>query len=201
MYERGKSMKMLMSLILILVMSLSAVSASASPAALEIFTVDGSKMKAVTGGVKFETQISRSSVALANSIVDGMPLRYVYLTDDAGVISDRREDGQRNVFCIAPLPSFDIDEDMTDDPVKFEISMGKFAADYLIEHLENKTLAVSLILWDGDAVYVYELKEISVVIKEAGAYDFAFSISLAVAKAAENKPLCLKFDIRAPKAA
>ncbi len=84
--------------------------------------------------------------------------------------------------------------------MKFEIPVSKFAADYLNEHMEKKDLAVSFIFQDGDTVYVYELKDMSVITKDDGTYAFAFSVPLVIVKAAGNKPLSLKFDIRAPKA-
>lgn len=193
-------MKKLISFVLVLVMSLTAVSALASPVALEIFTIDGSKIKAITEGVKFEEKISQPSVDLANSIAGGTAPRYVCVTDDVSEIPDPEEGYQLNTFCIAPLPQYSIGEDVTEELVKFEIPLGKFAADYLKEHLEKKDLVVSFIFLDGDVVYVYELKDMSVIAKEDGTYAFAFSIPLAVVKAAENKPVCLKFDIREPKA-
>lgn len=197
MYERRKTMKKLISLVLVLVLSLTAVSALASPVALDIFTIDGSKIKPVTEGVGFETQISQPSEDLANLLAGGTAVEYVYLDDNASEIPNPEENSQLNTYYIAPLLQYNIGEDVTEDPVKFEIPVTKFVADLLNEFIEKKELVVFFTFQDGDTIYAYELKDMSVVAKEDGTYAFAFSVPLAVVKAAGDKPLCLNFDIRA----
>lgn len=193
-------MKKLISIILALVLSLAAVSALASPVGLDILTIDGSKIKALTEGVKLEEKISQPSIDLANVITVGSPVTIIYVGDDDKEIPDPELGNQLSTFCIVPLPQFSLGEDVAEEPVKFEIPVSAYTAGYLKEQLEKKDLVVYFIFQDGDISYKYELKDMSVVTKDDGTNVFAFSIPYPVAKAAANKPLALEFDIRVKKA-
>ena len=195
-----KNMKKLISIILVLVLSLAAVSALASPVGLDILTIDGSKIKALTEGVKFEEKISQPSIDLANAITVGSPVTIIYVGDDGKETSNPESGNQLSTFCITPLPQYDRAEDAAEGPAKFEIPVSAYTAGYLKEHLENKDLVVYFVFQDGDIIYKYELSDMSVVTKDDGTNAFAFSIPDPVAKAAADKPLTLEFDIRVKKA-